>query len=47
MIDHVAHVRADGTRFAAVVRRAPLDAAVPACSGWTVRDLAHHLGGIG
>ena len=46
MIDHVTHVRADGTRFADVVRGAPLDAPVPACAGWTMRDLAHHLGGI-
>lgn len=46
MIDHVAHVRADGARFADVVRGAPLDAAVPACAGWALRDLAHHLGEI-
>lgn len=32
--------------FAACIVTGDLDAPVPACPGWTVTDLAHHLGGI-
>ncbi|MCU1360617.1 MAG: hypothetical protein JWN99_1906 [Ilumatobacteraceae bacterium] len=33
-------------RFSAAVRRGPLDAPVEACPGWTLTDLAHHMGYI-
>lgn len=34
------------TRFAELVERSTGDEAVPACDGWTLRDLAEHVGGI-
>ena len=36
----------DSTALAAVVRTGPLDAPVPSCPGWTLRDLAGHLGDV-
>jgi uncharacterized protein (TIGR03083 family) len=36
----------DAGAFADLVADADLDVPVPACPGWTVRDLASHLGGI-
>ncbi len=33
-------------RFAEIVSRADLDATVEHCPGWSVRDLAGHLGGV-
>lgn len=33
-------------RFAELVARSVGDEAVPACAGWTVRDLAEHLGSV-
>ena len=42
--DHLAHFAADAAAVAAVLQTAPLDAAVPACPGWALRDLAVHLG---
>jgi uncharacterized protein (TIGR03083 family) len=33
-------------RFAAVLDDADLTAPVPACPGWTLRDLAEHVGGV-
>lgn len=42
----VAHIRADVERFAAAVRRGPLDAAVAACPGWDLRRLTEHQGVI-
>ncbi|MGE5226546.1 MAG: maleylpyruvate isomerase family mycothiol-dependent enzyme [Planctomycetaceae bacterium] len=38
----VAHVRLDGDRLATVAD-GKLDAPVPSCPGWTVRDLATHV----
>jgi uncharacterized protein (TIGR03083 family) len=39
---YVEHVRADATRILAVASRG-LDAAVPFCPGWTVRDAVEHV----
>ena len=36
----------EGVRLTAAARRRGLEAAVPACPGWTVRDLAAHLGWV-
>lgn len=44
LIDHIAAVDREGRLLAAAADRAGLDAAVPTCPGWTVRDLVHHLG---
>jgi len=38
---YVEHVRADGERIAAVAERG-LDASVPSCPGWTVKDVVEH-----
>ena len=39
-------LREEGTRLADRAARLPLDATIPTCPGWTVRDLLRHLGGI-
>jgi uncharacterized protein (TIGR03083 family) len=39
-------VATEGRAFAAASRRGDLDAAVPTCPGWNVRDLVRHLGEI-
>ena len=39
---YVEHVRADAARILAVAGRG-LDAAVPSCPGWTVRDAVEHI----
>jgi uncharacterized protein (TIGR03083 family) len=39
-------LRLSGTRFSDAVRRGPLDAPVAACPGWTLADLARHMGEI-
>jgi uncharacterized protein (TIGR03083 family) len=44
--EHVAVLRRDGDELADAAHRAGLAAAVPTCSGWLVRDLLHHLGGV-
>jgi uncharacterized protein (TIGR03083 family) len=48
--DHIAALRADGELFAGLLERAEeegrLDAKVPSCPEWTVRELALHLGGV-
>ena len=41
---HIACLRREGELLAAAAERAGPDAAVPACSGWCVRDLLKHLG---
>lgn len=41
MIDFLAHVRADSDRIAAVAEMG-MDAPVPSCPGWDVRDLVAH-----
>ena len=45
-IDYPEHVRADAARLGEVLAGGNLDADVPTCPGWTLRDLAHHLGGV-
>jgi uncharacterized protein (TIGR03083 family) len=42
--DYLAAIRREGERFAAAVAAGDLDAAVPTCPEWTLRELAHHLG---
>lgn len=44
--DFMPLLRMHTERFGDVVRGAELDAPVPSCPGWTVRDLVVHLGGV-
>jgi uncharacterized protein (TIGR03083 family) len=44
--DHVADLKRDGALLAQAVDSAGPDAAVPTCPEWSLRDLAHHLGGV-
>ncbi|WP_329003470.1 maleylpyruvate isomerase N-terminal domain-containing protein [Kribbella sp. NBC_00709] len=44
MIDHLAEFDRTAARFAAVLADADPDLPVPACPGWTIADLALHLG---
>ena len=44
--DHIARLRDDGERLAASAAAAGLDAPVPTCPEWRVRDLVHHAGGV-
>ena len=39
-------LRTSATRFGDAVRRGPLDAPIEACPGWTLADLARHMGEI-
>lgn len=41
---YIAAVRGEGDRLATAAERAGLDAPVPACPGWRVRDLLRHTG---
>lgn len=43
---YVDHVHANGDCVAQVAEAGPLDAPVPSCPGWTLRDLVEHLGFI-
>lgn len=43
-IDHLSAFERAAADFAAALERVDPDAAVPACPGWTVADLALHLG---
>lgn len=43
--EYIAALRADATAIAAVARTVEMDAPVPSCPEWTVRDLLVHLGG--
>lgn len=43
---YVDRFEADAQRFAAALRRGPLDAPVAACPGWDLRALAAHVGHI-
>ena len=36
----------EGGRFASTIEQGPLDAEVPSCPGWTLADLATHVGGV-
>ncbi|MCB0995334.1 MAG: maleylpyruvate isomerase family mycothiol-dependent enzyme [Acidimicrobiales bacterium] len=42
---YLAAIERDSARIAELVERAP-DAVVPGCDGWTLTDLAAHLGGV-
>ena len=42
---HLSHLRTEADAFAAAIEGA-LDELVPSCPGWTVRDLAEHLGDV-
>jgi uncharacterized protein (TIGR03083 family) len=42
--DHIEFLASGGASLADAAQRTPLDAAVPSCPGWRVRDLLAHLG---
>jgi uncharacterized protein (TIGR03083 family) len=42
--EYLAAIRREGELFAAAVAAGDLDATVPTCPEWTLRELAHHLG---
>jgi uncharacterized protein (TIGR03083 family) len=44
--EHMVRLRAEGALFTQAATAAGLDAAVPTCPGWRVRDLVRHLGGV-
>jgi uncharacterized protein (TIGR03083 family) len=45
--EHIAALRREGELMARALERAPeWDAPVPTCPGWTVRELAHHVGRV-
>ena len=44
--EHIAALRREGELFADAVGKADLDATVPTCPEWTVRELAHHMGRV-
>ncbi len=44
--EHIEVVAAEGRKFAAAASRGDLDAPVPGCPGWDLRDLVRHLGEI-
>ena len=43
---HLDALRHDGKLLADAATRAELDAPVPSCPGWAVRDLVHHIGDV-
>jgi uncharacterized protein (TIGR03083 family) len=45
-LDLPARLRSDVDRISSVLQRATLDELVPACPGWTVRQLVEHLGSV-
>ncbi len=45
-IDHLQQLDDDITGFVDAVRRGPADAAIVSCPGWTMSDLAQHLGEV-
>jgi uncharacterized protein (TIGR03083 family) len=44
--EHIAHIRRDGDLLVDAARRAGLDATVPTCPDWAVRDLVRHQGDV-
>ena len=46
MLDHLQHLDADVLAVADVLRTTDPGSLVPSCPGWTLRDLAGHLGGV-
>ena len=45
-LDHLAHLRRDGARFAELARSGDPSARVPCCPDWAFADLVGHLGGV-
>ncbi len=43
---HIAALRRDGTELADAAQSAGLEASVPTCPDWLVRDLVAHVGGV-
>jgi uncharacterized protein (TIGR03083 family) len=43
---YIAHLDADGETLVAAAATAGMDAAVPGCPDWQVRDLLTHIGGV-
>ncbi|HEV3168861.1 MAG TPA: maleylpyruvate isomerase family mycothiol-dependent enzyme [Actinocrinis sp.] len=43
---HIAALRRDGTELADAAQTAGLEASVPTCPDWLVRDLVAHVGGV-
>src|SRR5437763_7775038 len=44
--EHIAIVKQQGDLLATAAQRSSLDAPVPTCPGWTVRDLVQHVSGV-
>lgn len=44
--EHVTALRREGVRFAQAAESAGMEAGVPTCPGWQVRDLVGHLGAV-
>jgi uncharacterized protein (TIGR03083 family) len=44
--EYIGWLETEGDRFATTVDRGPLDAPVTTCPGWTLHDLANHLGQV-
>lgn len=44
--EHLSALRREGEAFVAALRQASMDEPVPACPGWTVRDVVRHTGGV-
>lgn len=44
--DHVETLRRDGELLAKVAEATSLDASIPACPGWQMRNLVRHLGAV-
>ena len=44
--EHIDQLAAEGPRLADAAQSAGLDAAIPGCPGWQVRDLVTHVGGV-
>jgi uncharacterized protein (TIGR03083 family) len=44
--EHIAALRREGDLLAYAAQRTSLDAAVPTCPDWSLRDLVRHVGGI-
>jgi hypothetical protein len=44
--EHIAHLQRDGVLLADAAARAGMDARVPTCPEWVVRDLVRHQGDV-
>lgn len=45
-IDYLAHLRSEIDEYVSLLRTADLDAVVPGCPEWSMRDLTWHLGAV-